>query len=93
MEDAPPYVVVCISSDADAGEGHDHVEAVETRDPDGGITRWRAADVIAAIRDGQRFVVEDGERTSAVSLEPAVCPACARVTILVDPSVPRPAAC
>jgi hypothetical protein len=78
--EGPPHVVVRIERDPPAGAGHDHVFAVETRDPDGGSTRWRSSDVIAAIREGERFVVEDEHGRESV-LEPALCPVCPRVTV------------
>jgi hypothetical protein len=49
-------------------------------------------DVIAAIRDGERFVVElEGHDRKSV-LEPAVCPACSRATVTVDAAGERPPA-
>jgi hypothetical protein len=91
-DEAPPYVVVRLDQDLDTPDGHDHVTAVETRDPDGGSTQWRVVDVIAAIRDGERFVVElEGHDRKSV-LEPAVCPACSRATVTVDAAGERPPA-
>jgi hypothetical protein len=82
-DEAPPYVVVRLDQELGTPDGHDHVTAVETRDPDGGSTQWRAIDVIAAIRDGERFAVDlDGVARESV-LEPAVCPACPRATVTV----------
>jgi hypothetical protein len=52
----PPYHVLCVETDDDAGEGHNHVSVVDTRDPDGGQTRWTIGQVIAAVRDGERFI-------------------------------------
>jgi hypothetical protein len=80
LTDVPPYDVMCIERENSAGKGHDHVIAVETRDPDGGQTRWATVEVIAAVREGERFTVGD-EPTA--SLEPAICPACANVTLLL----------
>jgi hypothetical protein len=74
-------VVVRLDHDPLAGAGHDHVTAIETRDPDGGSTRWRSIDVIAAIRDGERFDVAGNGGESV--LEPALCPACPRATVKV----------
>ena len=91
--EAPPYVVVCFIEDPEASDGHDHVAAVETRDPDGGTTLWSPVDVISAIRQGDRFVLEGGDGGSQPRLEPGVCPACALVTLTVDPPASRPAAC
>jgi hypothetical protein len=82
--DVPPYEVMCIERAASAAEGHDHVIAVETRDPDGGQTRWATVEVIAAIREGEGFRV--GEDRTA-SLEPAICPACASVTLVLPQGV------
>jgi hypothetical protein len=90
--DGPPYAVLCVDPDDEAGDGHIHVSAVETRDPDGGQTRWTAAQVIAAIRDGERFVVaEDGQGKSL--LRPVVCGSCPTMTLVVDPPGPFPAPC
>ena len=80
--DAPPYVVVRFDNDPEAGAGHDHVTAIETRDPDGGNTRWTSIDVLSAIRAGERFVVEGTDGGDAI-LEPALCPKCPRATVRV----------
>ena len=88
--DPPPYLVTCLEADLAAGEGHDHVVAVETRDPDGGQTRWVTVEVIAAVRDGERFVVDGGRQTA---LEPAICPGCATVTLSVGPGGAEVAPC
>lgn len=90
--DAPPYVVTCLETDRAAGEGHDHVVAAETRDPDGGQTRWVTVEVIAAVREGERFVVGD-EGSQRVALEPAVCPGCPTVTLAVTPGGPEVGPC
>jgi hypothetical protein len=82
--DAPPYVVTCLEVDRGAGEGHEHVAAVETRDPDGGQTRWTTVQVIAAVREGERFVVGDSD-DARTSLEPAGCPRCSTATLRVSP--------
>lgn len=81
--DAPPYEVTCLEEDGDAGTGHEHIVAIETRDPDGGQTRWSTVQVIAAVREGERFLV--GEGAAATSLEPAVCSACATATLKFPP--------
>ena len=75
-----PYVVVRLDQDVDTPAGHDHVAAIETRDPDGGSTRWTAVDVISAIRDGERFVMERSDARD-VELEPALCSECPRATV------------
>ena len=80
--DPPPYEVTCLEEDESAGEGHSHVVAVETTDPDGGQTRWPTVEVIAAMRDGVLFTVGESERST---LEAAVCPKCETATIAVGP--------
>jgi hypothetical protein len=82
--EAPPYVVVRFYQDPEAAAGHDHVTAIETRDPDGGTTRWRSIDVIAAIRAGERFVVEEDGQDRESVLEPALCLVCPRATVKVS---------
>jgi hypothetical protein len=77
-------MVTLLEEDRAAGEGHVHVVAVETRDPDGGQTRWPTVEVIAAVRDGARFVMGGRDRAHA-SLQPAICPGCATVTLVVTP--------
>jgi hypothetical protein len=84
--DAPPYIVRCVEEDSAAGEGHEHVVAVETRDPDGGETRWSTVQVLAAVREGERFVIGDEADERLPSLVPARCPRCAIVTLSVSPS-------
>ena len=74
-DEAPPYEVVKVRY-AEASEGHEHVEYVETRDPDGGETRWAWAEVVSAIRGGERFVLIDGGTEAKTILGESVCPAC-----------------
>jgi hypothetical protein len=88
VTDVPPYEVVCLERDASAGDDHDHVRVIETRDPDGGRTRWATVEVIAAVREGERFTVGEG---GAGSLEPGICPACASVTLVAAGGVEVPA--
>lgn len=85
IEQLPAYHVCGVQRDrARQVEGHDHVLSIDTRDPDGGQTRWRCVDVIAAMRDGERFVLgEGGDRRQ---LEPALCPVCAFATVRVIPA-------
>jgi hypothetical protein len=89
--DAPPYLVTCLEEDRTAGEGHRHVVAVQTRDASGVQTRWATVEVIAAVREGERFVV--GEEGSRASLEPAICPGCATVTLTLPAGGPEVAPC
>jgi hypothetical protein len=79
-------VAVCFEREPGAPEGHEHVSAVITQDPDGGETRWTAVEFVSAIRTGEEFVAiaADGQRAA---LEPAVCPRCPTVTITVEPHV------
>ena len=89
----PAYKVVCLQTDTAAeADGHDHVTAIETWDPDGGRTHWTLVQVIAAVRDGEVFQARTGRDGQAAVLEPAVCPRCAVATLLVDAEV-RPPAC
>jgi hypothetical protein len=76
----PPYSVLRVHLDeARAADGHRHVDYVETVDPDGGETRWTSVEVIAAIRDGERFVLDEGEGHER--LEPTLCPRCPMATL------------
>ncbi len=57
---AQPYRVWCVESyDVDEVSDHRHVVAVETADAGGRTTRWTLVRAIAAIRDGELFVVGD----------------------------------
>jgi hypothetical protein len=78
--DVPPYAVVLVQYE-DLAEGHEHVSYVETLDPDGGLTRWTALELINAIRGGERFVVTIGGAATGAILEPAICPVCPLVTL------------
>ena len=93
MSDHPPYRVLCLEEDRAGSGAHAHASFVETRDPDGGQTRWSTVQVIAAIRDGARFVVADDGQGGQTQLEPAVCTRCPTVTLAVDPDAPAPAPC
>jgi hypothetical protein len=87
----PAYRVECLEEEL--SDGHSHVAHVKTRDPDGGQTRWSTVQVIAAVRDGERFVVADDGQGGETVLDPAVCTRCAKVTLAVDPRAPAPAPC
>jgi hypothetical protein len=76
----PHYAVVLVQYE-DLSEGHEHVAFVDTLDPDGGQTRWRAVELINAIRDGERFVVSIGGTETGATLEPSICPVCPQVTL------------
>ena len=89
----PPYRVHCVQQDASGSDGHPHVSFIETRDPDGGQTRWSTVQVIVAMRGGERFLVADDGQGGETLLEPAVCTRCSTVTLAVDPRVPAPAPC
>jgi hypothetical protein len=83
----PPYAVRCVHADPRAmAEGHLHVTAVETSDPDGGVTQWSLVQVIEAVRAGDRFVLRDGTAADAVELGPTVCPRCQVATLAVGRS-------
>lgn len=93
-DDVPPYQVACLEIDtALEADGHRHVTFVETRDPDGGQTRWSCVQVIAAIRDGERFVVAEDGHGQLTLLEPALCPMCSFATLVTDPADAPPAPC
>jgi hypothetical protein len=93
MGGPPPYIVTCVDQEASGPDGHPHTSFIETRDPDGGQTRWSTVQVIAAVRDGERFVVADDTRGRETLLEPAVCTRCPIVTLAVDPRAPAPPPC
>jgi hypothetical protein len=96
MEDArraqagvPPYVVHCVVVDrASEAAGHPHVVGIETSDPDGGRTKWTLLQVIAAFRDGERFMVGSAAGGQTVELGPSVCPRCRLVTLSPEPDLP-----
>lgn len=80
----PWYVVLSIENDhAVEPSGHSHVIGLATRDPDGGETRWTLVQVIAAIRDGERFVVGEDPDDQAAAIEPTVCSRCPMATLVV----------
>jgi hypothetical protein len=94
VDELPAYEVVCLQTDTAAeAEGHDHVTAIETWDPDGGRTRWTLVQVIAAVREGEAFHAGKGRNGQAGVLEPAVCPRCSLATLVVDPPEARPSPC
>lgn len=93
-DEVPPYEVGCLEMDrAPEGSGHQHVTFVETRDPDGGSTRWTCVQVIAAIEDGERFVVAEDGHGAQTLLEPGRCPACASATLVTNPADAQPGPC
>ena len=93
-DEVPPYEVGCLDIEGESqGSGHRHVTGVETKDPDGGSTRWSCAQVIAAIQDGERFVVAEDGHGAHTLLEPARCPACAMATLVTDPADAQPGPC
>lgn len=84
-DELPPYSVRRISVDLVAeSAGHHHVTDVETWDPDGGRTQWAVDAVIAAMRDGERFIVGGEDRGRTTELGPAVCPRCPMATLSKD---------
>ena len=92
--DLPAYRVVCLEIDIAAeADGHDHVTAINTWDPDGGRTRWTLVQVIAAVRDGEAFHAGKGGDGQAAVVEPAVCPRCPVATLLANPPEARPPVC
>ena len=80
----PPYTVHCVRADpGPMSEGHLHVTAVETSDPDGGTTRWSLVQVIEAVREGERFMLREGAGEPA-ELTPTVCARCSVATLGVE---------
>ncbi len=78
----PPYEVICAQfDDLGTAQGHRHLRSVDTRDQDGGLTRWNVPDLTTALRDKERFVVSGSDATLAVGL----CPACPFMTLKFDP--------
>lgn len=83
-DSVPWYVVLSIEKDhAVEPSGHSHVLGLATRDPDGGETHWTLVQVIAAIRDGERFVVGEDPDDQGAAIEPTVCPRCPMATLVV----------
>jgi len=88
-EQLPPYSVRCIDLDPVAeADGHHHVTAIETWDPDGGEARWSLVQVIEAVRDGEQFMVTEGDGGQAVELAPSVCPRCSMATLSLEAEGP-----
>lgn len=82
LGELPPYSVRCIHVDPAAeADGHQHVTAIETTDPDGGETRWSLVQVIEAVRNGERFVSEATPGGQGIELGPLVCPRCSVATL------------
>lgn len=82
-DELPPYTVLCVQL-RPTGDAHEHVHAIETTDPDGGNTRWEPAEVIAAIRAGERFVLFDDGHGSEVLLAMTRCHACPTTVLAPD---------
>jgi hypothetical protein len=82
-----PNRVWCLETDG-GGEPdeHRHVVALEASRADERRQRRTTVQVIAAIRDGELFVVGDGGRGQAAVLEPSVCPRCHRATLVTHPA-------
>jgi hypothetical protein len=93
-EAVPPYEVACVELDSRLqAAGHRHVTHVETRDPDGGRTRWSREQVLSAIRDGERFVLVDDGTGRATLMEPRLCSKCPFFTLVVDSPEATPPRC
>ena len=84
---AEPHRVWCVElDDIDGSATHRHVVALATSGADGRRSRWTIVQVIAAIREGELFVVGEGGRGQAAVLEPWICPHCRRATVITHPS-------
>lgn len=93
-DEMPPYEVGCLEVDRSLeADGHRHAMFVDTRDPDGGTTRWSSVQVIAAIEDGEQFVVADDDRGAPTLLEAGTCPACSVPTLVTGPADAEPGPC
>ena len=93
-DEVPPYEVGCLEMDRGSeSSGHRHATFVETRDPDGGSTRWSSVQAMAAIEDGERFVVAEDGRGGMTLLEPGRCPVCGVATLVTDPADAQPGPC
>ena len=66
-------------------DGHQHVVAIGTSDPDGGETRWQLADVLSALWDGEQFVTAASADDGPAALSPARCPICSEPSVRTDP--------
>jgi hypothetical protein len=84
-EPLPPYEVMCIEVVEAEPEGHEHVAAIRTRDPDGGETRWPLDAVLAAVAAGERFVTPASEDDEPAPLRQATCPLCSAASLKTDP--------
>lgn len=84
---AEPHRVWCVELD-DAAEptAHRHLVALEASGADGVRYRWTIVEVIAAIREGELFIVGEGEGEQAAVLEPSVCAVCRRATAITHPA-------
>ena len=90
----PPYEVACVELDSRLeAAGHRHVTHIETRDPDGGRTRWSREQVLSAIRDGERFVLVNAGNGTTTLMEPRLCPRCPFFTLVVDTPEATPPRC
>jgi hypothetical protein len=83
--EVPPYEVRCVELMAAGGDGHQHVVAIGTTDPDGGETRWQLADVLSALRDGEQFITAPSAYDAPAELSPARCPICSEPSVRTDP--------
>lgn len=82
----PPYEVLCVGLDsAERRDGHRHIALAETRDPDGGQTRWAERELLAAIQTGDRFLVATDDQGHETRLDAGSCTRCGATTVTVEP--------
>lgn len=92
--DRPPHEVLCVGYDeVSASSGHRHLRYLEAVDPHGTQTRWQVAQILAAMRSGERFVAGSGGGRPATTLELGLCPACPFMTLRFAAADPAVATC
>lgn len=81
----PPYEVRCVEVAEAGADGHEHVVAIGTTDPDGGETRWPLRDVLSALQGGERFITLASPEDEPAELRQARCPLCSEASLKTDP--------
>lgn len=86
-----PLEVLKIDLDPESeADGHRHVSAIDTSDLDGRVRHWSLVQVIAAVRDGEHFVVTHASTGEVIELEPSVCPLCSMATLTLASEASEP---
>jgi hypothetical protein len=90
----PPHVVLCVGyDDVGATSGHRHLRYLEAVDPGGMRMQWQLAQIVAAMRNGERFVAGGGGGRPATTLELGLCPVCPFITLRFAAADPDLATC